>query len=261
MIPRRTLRFASLALALAAALRAADAPPAPPPEQPSAQEENRKLSDELASSWKETDQLKAQVADLQKQLDAAKAAKPEAPPAPEGDAQDRLATVLRSYSLLQDEDAGLHGTVDKLTGENASLKEQLETARSAIAALQVQAAATALIDPLRTQLRQTQDEVASLAAENAQLRTRLALEAPVPGSTQPAPMRPERVAAEEAAAPTPTPTPPPVKTYVVVEGDTLTRISRKFYGTTARWPDILKANTDVLKDEKSLVVGSTLKIP
>jgi nucleoid-associated protein YgaU len=48
---------------------------------------------------------------------------------------------------------------------------------------------------------------------------------------------------------------------VVVDGDTLTRISRKFYGTSARWEEILRANHDVLKDEKSLVVGSTLKIP
>jgi nucleoid-associated protein YgaU len=48
---------------------------------------------------------------------------------------------------------------------------------------------------------------------------------------------------------------------VVVEGDTLTKIARKFYGSSSRWEDILNANRDVMKDEKSLVVGSTLKIP
>jgi nucleoid-associated protein YgaU len=48
---------------------------------------------------------------------------------------------------------------------------------------------------------------------------------------------------------------------VVVEGDTLTKISRKYYGTSGRWEDILKANRDILKDEKSLAVGSSLKIP
>jgi nucleoid-associated protein YgaU len=41
----------------------------------------------------------------------------------------------------------------------------------------------------------------------------------------------------------------------------LTKISRKFYGSSGRWEEILKANHDILKDEKSLVVGSTLKIP
>jgi nucleoid-associated protein YgaU len=48
---------------------------------------------------------------------------------------------------------------------------------------------------------------------------------------------------------------------VVAEGDTLTKIARKFYGSSSRWEDILKANRSVLKDEKSLVVGSTLTIP
>jgi nucleoid-associated protein YgaU len=62
------------------------------------------------------------------------------------------------------------------------------------------------------------------------------------------------------AAATPPP-PPAARTYVVAEGDTLTRISRKFYGTPGRWEDILNANRDILKDEKSLAVGSTLKIP
>ena len=117
------------------------------------------------------------------------------------------------------------------------------------------------MDPLRTQLRQAQDEASRLSMENGDLRTRLSLQAPSPGSVRPIPMRPERAAAVAAAAePTPTPT-PEVKTYVVAEGDTLTRISRKFYGSSGRWEDILKANRDVLKDEKSLVVGSTLKIP
>jgi septal ring factor EnvC (AmiA/AmiB activator) len=66
------------------------------------------------------------------------------------DAQDRLATALHSYSLLDD--------------ANSQLKA--ETA------------------PLRERIRQLQDQVADLAAENARLRTRLALLAPLPGSPQ-----------------------------------------------------------------------------
>jgi len=102
-----------------------------------------------------------------------------------------------------------------------------------------------------------------LAAENAQLKTRVALQATGPGATKPAPTRPGSApalaaAAAETAAPPP---PPATKTYVVAEGDTLTKIARKFYGSSARWDDILKANKGVLKDEKSLVVGSTLTIP
>jgi nucleoid-associated protein YgaU len=48
---------------------------------------------------------------------------------------------------------------------------------------------------------------------------------------------------------------------VVVQGDTLTKISRKFYGTSSRWQDILNANRGVVKNETSLVVGSSLTIP
>jgi len=110
-------------------------------------------------------------------------------------------------------------------------------------------------------LRNSQDEVSRLATENHDLRTRLSLQAPGPGSTKPVPTRPSQVSAAPAAAPETAAPAPEAKTYVVAEGDTLTRISRKFYGTSNRWEDILKANRDILKDEKSLVVGSTLKIP
>jgi nucleoid-associated protein YgaU len=75
------------------------------------------------------------------------------------------------------------------------------------------------------------------------------------------PGTPSAVSAAVPPPPAPTPPPPVARTYVVAEGDTLTKISRKFYGSSGRWEDILKANQDVMKDEKSLVVGSTIKIP
>jgi len=71
------------------------------------------------------------------------------------DAQDKLATALHSYTLL----------------DEANSRLQAETA------------------PLRERARQLQDEVAALAAENARLRTRLALLAPLPGAP-PAPPHP-----------------------------------------------------------------------
>jgi len=154
----------------------------------------------------------------------------------------------------------LKASVDKLTSDNAMLGQQLNLSRSSITALQAQAALTSQIEPLRTQVRQAQDEISQLAAENGELRTRLSLQSPGPSSSKPVPMRPAQAAAT-APAPEPAPAAPAPKTYVVVEGDTLTKISRKFYGTTSRWEDILNANHDVLKDEKSLSIGSTLKIP
>jgi nucleoid-associated protein YgaU len=281
----RSLRFGllTIALALSCTVRADDAASTPPADdRASLKADNKQLSDELASAWKESADLKAKVdqltadnATLSQKLDGAKAeiaAKPDAAaPAPASsdtaqqvaDAQDKLATSLRSFSVLQDENTGLKAQLDKLTADNAAFAQQLDGAHATIASLQVQAATTSQIDPLRTELRQAQDETSRLAAENEQLRTRLVIQAPGPGATRPAPQRPGQAAASAApvaAAPQAAP-PPAAKTYVVAEGDTLTRISRKFYGSSGRWEEILKANHGVLKDEKSLVVGSTLKIP
>lgn len=50
-------------------------------------------------------------------------------------------------------------------------------------------------------------------------------------------------------------------TYTVVGGDTLTRISRKVYGTESRWMDIYQANRDTLSSPNSLRVGQVLRIP
>jgi nucleoid-associated protein YgaU len=48
---------------------------------------------------------------------------------------------------------------------------------------------------------------------------------------------------------------------VVVDGDTLTKISRQYYGTSARWDEIFQANRDTLANESSLTIGATLRIP
>ena len=49
--------------------------------------------------------------------------------------------------------------------------------------------------------------------------------------------------------------------YVVQPGDSLTSISRRFYGTSNRWKDILKANRDRLVSPESLRAGQTLRLP
>ncbi len=281
----RSIRFGllTIALALSSSLRADDkAPPPPADDQVSLKADNKQLSDELAAAWKEAADLKAKVeqlsadnAGLSQRLDAAKAdaaAKPDAPapaavPASSdsaqqlADVQDKLATSLRSFSVVQDENSSLRAQLDKVTSDNVTFSQQLDAAHASIAALQVQAAATAQIEPLRTELRQAQDETSRLSLENAELRTHIAIQSPGPGAARPMPQRPSQASAASAAAAAPPPPPPAAKTYVVAEGDTLTKISRKFYGNSGRWQDILKANHDVLKDEKSLVVGSTLKIP
>ncbi|MGI8545652.1 MAG: LysM peptidoglycan-binding domain-containing protein [Aridibacter sp.] len=51
------------------------------------------------------------------------------------------------------------------------------------------------------------------------------------------------------------------RTYVVRPGDTLGKISVRFYGTSRRYMDIYNANRNVLASPNSVAVGQTLIIP
>jgi nucleoid-associated protein YgaU len=69
------------------------------------------------------------------------------------------------------------------------------------------------------------------------------------------------VAASAPAAPAPAAPPPAPRTYRVASGDTLSRISSRYYGTAARWQDIYNANRDQLRSPDVLPLGVELKIP
>ena len=49
--------------------------------------------------------------------------------------------------------------------------------------------------------------------------------------------------------------------YTVQKGDTLQKISQKFYGTTKNWYKLYKTNQDVLKSPNKLRPGQTITIP
>jgi len=55
--------------------------------------------------------------------------------------------------------------------------------------------------------------------------------------------------------------PVPAKIYEVVSGDTLSKISKKFYGDAGKYMKIFDANKDQLKDPDKIKVGQKLKIP
>jgi nucleoid-associated protein YgaU len=197
----------------------------------------------------------------------------------------RLTTALRSYSMLQQE-------LDQTRETAAKTETKLATAQAEAAALRTQVdalnpngkemillrqasinVATEAVE-LRDQLRQAQGSVAQLAEENAQLKTRLALLGPPPAPMLASPARyaptpppaatvksaqaqrpPQSSAAKPAAAS------PAARQHVVVEGDTLSKISRHYYGTSDRWPEILEANRDILRDARILPVSASLRIP
>lgn len=49
--------------------------------------------------------------------------------------------------------------------------------------------------------------------------------------------------------------------YTVAKNDTLQKISKKFYGTTKKWPKIYEANKDTLRGPDKLYPGQILNIP
>ena len=51
------------------------------------------------------------------------------------------------------------------------------------------------------------------------------------------------------------------RTYAVQSGDTLSKISKQFYGNANEYMKIFEANRDVLSDPNKISPGQTLKIP
>ena len=58
-----------------------------------------------------------------------------------------------------------------------------------------------------------------------------------------------------------TPAPSEERTYVVVSGDTLSKIAKREYGDSTRWPRIYEANTDIIKNPDHIRPGQKLRIP
>lgn len=63
------------------------------------------------------------------------------------------------------------------------------------------------------------------------------------------------------AAPQPTATLGSDRTYVVVKGDSLSKIAKREYGDAKKWRTIYEANKDLIKDPDLIYPGQTLKIP
>jgi len=52
-----------------------------------------------------------------------------------------------------------------------------------------------------------------------------------------------------------------VGTYVVVEGDSLSKIAKRQYGDAQKWRRIYEANRDLIKDPDLIYPGQQLRIP
>ena len=54
---------------------------------------------------------------------------------------------------------------------------------------------------------------------------------------------------------------PDIVKYKVAKGDTLQKISQKFYGTTKKWNKIYEANRDVLSGPNKIYPGQVINVP
>jgi nucleoid-associated protein YgaU len=53
----------------------------------------------------------------------------------------------------------------------------------------------------------------------------------------------------------------PMNTYVVVKGDSLSKIAQRAYGDGRQWRKIYEANKDLIKDPDLIYPGQSLRIP
>jgi nucleoid-associated protein YgaU len=179
----------------------------------------------------------------------------------------KLDASLRTFQLKQEEIDRLQNALANIDNERAQLADRLNEAntRANQSASQATAGqeASAQLTGIREQLRQAQNQIASLATENQQLKNRLALSGPPPSSLMGVPTRPGSAAAQAITSTRPAEpaAAPAVRTHTVVDGDTLTRIARRYYGSSDRWAEILEANRGAIKDPNNLTLGTKLRIP
>ena len=168
-------------------------------------------------------------------------------------------TVRAAEQQKVDAERSGQQNIDAVTAQLGQVRREVEAARSAQARLSDNFAAqdrdrAAVISQLRTEngslaarLNQAQSTLDQIAAA-----ARLGTPASVIASGGPAPVRP----AAPVAAPA-----PETRYHTVAEGDSLSRISLRYYGTANRWQEIFQANRDVLQGSSALRVGMQLRIP
>ena len=234
---------------------------------------NAELNDNLQAAIKERDRL-------------SRAARKEQSTRQLEEAQATIARLQRENADLQSEHASLTtrlaqaaaatttttvSVAASLADEVARLKEELARSEEKVdMAVRSFALSQQENEQLKKQIELSAGELAAArdaankaAAENARLRTALAMAgtAPAAATSQPTRPAPVTMAAPAPAAPAPAAPPPAPRTYRVASGDTLIKISSRYYGTAARWQDIYDANRDQLRSPDVLPLGVELKIP
>jgi chromosome segregation ATPase len=234
-----------------------------------------KLETDLTAARAETNVATEKVGELNTKLQAALAN-----PSPDRDAHSKEIAALRQ-DRLRAEEARDQLRVDfaaarsKLEAELASARNEVRTARAQVAQLEADLAAARSearsgraefgesTGQLQEALAQASQDLAAAEIRNENLvrelaRTRpgmlLALDS---SSTRAAPTRTIAQEFVEVVAPASTET----RAHTVANGENLSAISARYYGTPNRWRDIFDANREVMSSPNQLAPGTTLRIP
>lgn len=240
--------------------------------------DNERLTAELAKARTELDTLRADVVRLtpaaaaQVELTETRAKLSETDKALEAQAST-VAELTHMTEQLKADKASLQQQLAAQSAQSATLGNDLSVARNEANALRADAARVSALQQenaaLAARLRQAQATLDQIAA-NARIIASGQASLPQQGSTAYAPARPgtpalsapSRTAPAAAPAPAPTPAPAPaVRYHTVTDGDSLSKISQRYYGTANRWQDIYEANRAVLRGENALRPGQKLRIP
>jgi nucleoid-associated protein YgaU len=165
-------------------------------------------------------------------------------------ASQSAATVAAERDALAAQVSTLTGQVEQIrtSAQSSEGSTQAELARlgEAVAALQRTSTQSSRdLAAARALAQQLQGANTVLAGENYQLKTMLS-----------------RTTGTTATAATPAPVSVPgVRTHVVSAGDSLSRLSQRYYGNANRWQEIYNANATLLGPNGVLKVGTSLRIP
>lgn len=193
--------------------------------------------------------LETERDELRRQLDAARgenarlaqvrdAADQQRAAAEQSASQNVDALTAQLAVVRRDLDA-LRLTNQRLTDANAALERERQNAVA-----QLRQENSALASRL-TQAQSTLDQIASAAR----------LGTPAAGIAAGA----AQTSSGSSAAPVTAAAEP--RFHIVADGDSLSRLSLRYYGTPNRWQEIFNANRDVLQGANSLRVGQRLRIP
>ena len=141
--------------------------------------------------------------------------------------------------------------VEALQRENAQLKDDLAVIRG---------------NATRPASNTARGAVADLNVNRSRLRANPLTSVPLSDEEQrqlPRPTRPAEVVDSPAAtsAQAARPAASPLRVHIVVKGDTLYNLSRRFYGSPSRAVDIFSANRNIMRSQNDLQIGMQLVIP